>query len=96
MASESLSGKIVDLSIAGMACTVEGSYPKGTHLDSIHLQLWGTHANVSGTIAGTRNDDGEAITVVLFASVEDGPTRSKIYSFLKRVMQHEVDRVVQA
>ncbi len=89
-----LTGQIVDLSIAGMACVLPKALAKGEPLDDIQLQLWGTYTKVSGTVAGVRESGEGATTVIMFGQIEDGPTRSKIYGFLKRVMQHEVDRLV--
>lgn len=86
-----VNGQIIDLSIAGLACSIPKNLPKGTRLDDIQLQLWGTFARVSGVVAGVRGSTAASLTVVMFAPITDGPTKAKIYEFQKRVMQAEVD-----
>ncbi len=89
--SEKYEGEIIDISVAGMACTITGSFPTGTYLQSIQLRLWGQLIRISGTVAGSRGTAGGAVWVVMFDADLDPETRSKINLFLKRVMQFEVE-----
>lgn len=92
--SGTVNGRILDISEAGMACTLSAEYSKGTYLENIQLQLWGNLATVNGTIEGTRETPTGRIYVVMFDPISESKTRGKIYSFLKRVMQHEIDAVM--
>lgn len=84
-------GDIIDISIAGMACSFNGSFSKGSYLKSIQLRLWGQLVTLSGTVAGSRETSSGPVWVVMFDQNLDPETRSKINSFLKRVMQYEVE-----
>ncbi len=84
-------GAVLDISEAGAACRLAEDYPTGTEFPDIQLQLWGTLCRVSGRIAGKRETPDGTVSVVLFDTINDSSTRAKIYAFLKRVMQHEVD-----
>lgn len=88
-----IGGTIIDLSIAGIACTLDQAFEKGTELDDLQLQLWGVRVKVSGTVAGVRQEGGRRVTVILFESISDSGTREKLYAFITRVMQFEVDQV---
>lgn len=89
-----ISGTVLDISEAGMACQLDRVFPIGTTFDDIQLRLWGNIVRVSGTIAGTRSSPEGLIVVLMFDRIDDAPARSKLYAFLKRVMQHEVDSVL--
>ncbi len=91
-----VAGRIIDLSIAGAACTLEREFTAGSMLDDIQLQLWGTLARVSGKIAGVRGSGPTATSVIVFDEIQHSSMREKIYGFLTRVMQHEVDHVANA
>ena len=89
--AEKYSGEIIDISIVGMACTVNAAFSKGAYLQIIQLRLWGQLINISGTVAGNRDSSGTSVTVIMFGSDLDTKTRSKINMFLQRVMQFEVE-----
>jgi len=89
----SVSGKVLDMSEAGTACVLDTTYPPGTVFPDIQLQLWGTLCKVSGRIAGKRDTPEGTVSVIMFEPIGEAAVRSKIYAFLKRVMQHEVDSV---
>ena len=84
-------GTIIDISVVGIAAILSADYPTGTRLENVQLQLWGTLLTVSATIAGTRKTPLGAVSVMMFDEINDSLRRGKIYTFLKRVMQHEVD-----
>ncbi len=86
-------GKILDISEAGMAVLLDTPHPIGTYFADIQLQLWGSICRVAGTIRGTRQSPDGLVSVLMFDEITESTTRGKIYAFLKRVMQHEVDRV---
>lgn len=84
-------GRIVDISAVGIAAALDTDVPVGTELENVQLKLWGTLLTVSARVAGTRAAPEGTITVLLYDEITDGARRGKIYGFLKRVMQHEVD-----
>jgi len=86
-------GGIIDISIVGMACTFDSFVSKGTYIDSIQLILWGSIVTLGGTIAGTRETADGIVYVVMFDTDLHSETRSKIHSFLRRIMQYEVDNI---
>ncbi len=87
-------GDIIDISIVGMACTANASFSKGASLDNIQLRLWGNLVPISGTVAGSRQAGNGLVWVVMFDTELPSETREKIYFFLRRVMQHEVEAVL--
>lgn len=91
---QKLTGAVLDISEAGMACSLSEAYPPGTIFPDIQLQLWGTLCRVSGKIAGRRETPDGVVNVVMFDQITESSVRSKIYAFLKKVMQHEVDSVL--
>ncbi len=88
-----VSGEIVDISIAGVAAILDGDYTVGTHFESVQLKLWGTLLTVTATLKGARSAPTGTISVLMFEEIEDSTRRGKIYAFIKRVMQHEVDEI---
>lgn len=89
-----LSGTILDISEVGMACILDADYSVGTVFPDVQLRLWGSLCNVSATIAGRRETPQGRVSVLLFDKITDGDVRGKVYSFLQRVMQHEVDALL--
>lgn len=90
----SVSGRVLDMSEAGTACVLDTAYPPGTIFEDIQLQLWGSLCKVSGRIAGKRETPEGTVSVIMFDPIGEASVRSKIYAFLKRVMQHEIDSVL--
>lgn len=89
--SEKHEGELIDISVVGMACTVTTTLTKGSRLDSIQLRLWGKLVPISGTVAGSRETANGLVWVIMFDLNLPPETRTKIYTFLGKVMQHEVD-----
>lgn len=87
-------GEILDLSEAGIACRLRGDYGVGTYFQDIQLRLWGSLAKVSGTIRGNRESPHGRVSVIMLDPISDSTSRGKIYGFIKRVMQHEIDSIV--
>lgn len=88
-----ISGRILDISEAGTAAFLDTDYPIGTHFPDMQLQLWGSICRVSATIRGTRQTPQGMVHVLMFEAITESTTRGKIYAFLKRVMQYEVDKL---
>lgn len=84
-------GTILDISEAGAACILHSDYGIGTYFQDIQLQLWGSLTRVAGTIRGTRDSPHGRVSVIMFDPITDSACRGKLYTFLKRVMQHEID-----
>lgn len=89
-----VSGTIIDISQAGMACTLSEQFSQGTYFGDIQLQLWGTLCRTGGTLVGSRTTDKAPVSLIMFDEKMESTTRGKIIAFAKRAMQHEVDRVV--
>jgi hypothetical protein len=94
MDGRTISGEVLDVSEAGMACVMRADFQAGTYLQDIQLRLWGAIVSVNGTIRGTRAGRAGTIYVVMFDELRDSRVRSKMYGFLKRVMQYEVDKLL--
>lgn len=88
-------GTIIDISIAGMACTFDADFSKGTYLSKLQLRLWGQLVSISGTIAGSRTIEGNTIWVIMFDENLAPETRSKVNNFLSKVMQYEIDQAAE-
>tara|TARA_B100000614_G_scaffold134012_1_gene119291 strand:- start:443 stop:1126 length:684 start_codon:yes stop_codon:yes gene_type:complete len=87
-------GDILDISEAGMACILRADLPPGTVLTDIQLRLWGSILSVGGRIHGTRQTPMGLVYVIMFDEISDSRSRAKLYQFLRRVMQHEVDQLL--
>ncbi|MFW5695582.1 MAG: PilZ domain-containing protein [Alkalispirochaeta sp.] len=92
--SGTVTGEVLDISEAGMACLLKTDFGPGTILPDIQLRLWGSIVSVGGTIRGTRSSPEGTVSVVMFDKIDDSRTRSKLYTFLRRVMQYEVDNLL--
>lgn len=89
-----ITGEILDISEAGMACFMSGEYGPDTELPDIQLRLWGSLLRVSGVIRGTRRTPQGTVYVVMFDEIDDSAAKGKLYTFLRRVMQYEVDTLL--
>jgi hypothetical protein len=89
-----ITGEILDISEAGMACFMSGDYGPDTELPDIQLRLWGSIVRVVGVIRGARRTPEGTVYVVMFEEITDSSSKGKLYTFLRRVMQHEVDTLL--
>jgi hypothetical protein len=92
--SSTVEGQILDISEAGAACILKTDYGVGTHFNDIQLRLWGNLARTSGTIRGERTSPQGKVSVIMFDQFSDSAARGKLYRFLRRVMQHEVEMLM--
>lgn len=92
--SSRVEGQILDISEAGAACLLGDDFSVGTYFDDIQLRLWGGLARTSGTIRGTRATPHGTVSVVMFDPFTESGIRGKLYAFLKRVMQYEIDALM--
>lgn len=92
-------GELLDVSSVGVAASMKDPtilLAQGEKLEDMQLRLWGTLVKVSGKIMGTRTqDNGSPIHVVMFDPPLDGVAKSKIHSFIRKVLQHETDSVIR-
>lgn len=87
-----ISGEIVDLSSAGMACIIQQNLKPQSEIDDIQMILWGTRVKVAGVVMGQRaQEDGKIIHVLMFNDDIEKESRSKIFVFIRKVLQAEVD-----
>lgn len=90
----SYTGAILDISEAGMAASVAVEMSPGTILPDIQLRLWGSIVSIGGTVRGSRQSPAGLVYVIMFDEISDSRARQKIYQFLRRVMQYEVDQLL--
>lgn len=88
-----ISGEIIDISSAGMACHLEADVNPDTQIDDIQLRLWGSVSMAKGSLAGVRGSEGERkVSVIIFQDLP-ADTRRRIFGFVRRSLQAEIDRI---
>lgn len=90
-------GNILDISIAGMACTFDRDVPhtlsQGERLDDIQLKLRGQLTKIAGRMAGKRSiDEGKTIHVILFDEETVSHEKHKIHEFIRKELQDEIEQ----
>lgn len=91
--SETLTGTIMDISSAGMACTFEPE-PRMVHnteVESIQIKLKGTLGLVSGIVMGTRQEGENLVYIILFTNKTNPQVKEKIRGFMQWALQHQVE-----
>ena len=91
LGESSVEGHILDISEAGAACLLKSDFGVNTYFDDIQLRLWGSITRTSGTIKGNRSTPQGTVSVIMFDEMSDSTVRGKLYGFVKRVMQNEID-----
>lgn len=94
MGRRTIDGELLDVSVAGVACRLPEEFQNGTVLDDIQLRLWGSIARVSGNIAGFRGSKGRYTYVVMFDEPVSSISRGRIYGFIRKVLQAQVDALL--
>lgn len=87
------SGRIIDISTAGMACMFDSQLdiPVRTPLENLQLKLRGKIIMVSGLVAGRRVDDEERLVyVVIFNSYISSDAKKNISNFIYHTLQNEI------
>lgn len=86
-------GKILDISIAGMAAVFDtlADLELKAEINDIQLVLRGIICRVSGIFAGNRHDDKNCC-IIIFTEMED-KTREKIHSYIYKQLQDEMNRL---
>ncbi len=88
-----ISGEIIDISSAGMACHLNADMSPDTQIDDIQLRLWGSVTMAKGRLAGVRGGEGSRhVSVIIFHDLA-ADTRRRIFGFVRRSLQAEVDRI---
>jgi hypothetical protein len=89
-----LTGEILDISSAGMACTFDGGFSlePNTRLDDIQLRLKGFICRVSGRVAGITQGDNRR-TIIMFNDGMDYQTLQKIRKFIFSTLQNELNEI---
>lgn len=87
------SGRIRDISSAGMACSFDGpvSLPDRSYLRDIQLKLKGGLTTISGVVTGRREERG-TVFVVMFDPRGSGDARNRIRRFVHRHLQSRIER----
>jgi len=89
-------GSIIDISVAGMACTFSNSahYSPGDRIKDIQLVLKGKRVSVSGILAGKRDTDGSDLYVIMFTEPISGESKDKIHDFIHLALQENISRLM--
>lgn len=86
------SGTILDISVAGMSCILNGDIGALQTFDDIQLQLWGARLKMKAQLAGSRKDTkGNTILVLMFEPDSVAENRDRIHQFINRVHQSLID-----
>ncbi len=93
-----VSGRIRDISLAGMACQFDEvqDVTQGSRLSDIQLNLRGAIVRISGTLAGRRETPEGPIYVILFEVPEIGEARRRVHTFIYNTLQAQMDRRLAA
>lgn len=88
-----LTGIIVDISSAGMACTLDPEPQLVVHslIESIQLRLKGALCLVSGVVMGSREEEGRRVYVILFSPKTGADVKDKIRNFMQWSLQQAVE-----
>lgn len=91
-----LQGLIWDISVAGMAVTLEetATLPIRTVLQDMQLKLWGSLVRVHGVVTATRSGEGGGL-IVMFGTTVSKESRGKIHAFIHRWLQAEMDEIIR-
>ena len=89
-------GTVIDLSSAGIACVFEASLSlkPGAVEEDIQMQLWGAIVRVSMTYMGSREQEGfGTVCILMFEVFKDLDSKSKLFSFIRKSLQAEIDQL---
>lgn len=84
-------GELVDVSAVGLAAFLPNAYPVGAVLPDVQLRLWGSLVLLSARVEGVRVFNTKRLSVLLYQTPVLPQTRGKIFTFVRRVVQHEID-----
>jgi len=93
------SGRVVDLSVAGMACilTRDPGWPARAVVSEIRLLLRGNRVSSSGVFMGTRQEaSGPRLHIFLFNPKDLEPQLDRVRTFLQDTVQHRLDQELKA
>jgi len=100
MGSATLRGTVQDLSTAGMATWQDSAaeLPVGSRLKELQLTLRGARILLNGIVVGKHAaEEGPDVRVVMFEPASlSGEKREKIRSYIRRVLQDEVNRRLES
>jgi hypothetical protein len=86
-------GRIKDVSVVGISCTLDGSpeISKNTLLKNIQIKLQTNLLKVEGIVFGSRTDGMETVYVILFTQRIDPDVRIKIRKYIQHTLQNKMD-----
>jgi hypothetical protein len=93
------SGRVKDLSLAGMSFTFDSPIEFGinTYLPSVQIKLKSLIAMVSGEIIGKRTvQDARDLYVLLFEKNMDKALKDKLHKFIYQALQHNLEKALEA
>ncbi len=87
-----INGSVSDISSAGLSCVFSETMIPPVDFSDMQLSLWGMLFKLQGRQAGVRTGEkGESLFVVIFEEL-DRNTKGKIYTFIRKALQAEVDQ----
>ena len=88
-----LKGQILDISVAGISCTLDGSpdITKNTLFKDIQIKLHSNLLKAEGIVIGSRKENNETVYVILFTQRIDPNVRTRIRKFIQQHLQTKMD-----
>jgi hypothetical protein len=86
-------GRIKDVSVVGISCTLDGSpeISKNALIKNIQVKLQTNILKVEGIVFGSRAEGMETVYVILFTQRTDPDVRTKIRKFIQHTLQSKMD-----
>ncbi|MCL2139320.1 MAG: pilus assembly protein PilZ [Treponema sp.] len=86
-------GKIKDISVVGMSCTLEGDpdIAKNALFKDIQIRLQSSLLKAEGLVFGSRMEGKETVYVILFTQRIDPNVRTKIRVYIQQNLQAKMD-----
>jgi hypothetical protein len=86
-------GRIKDVSVVGISCTLDGSpeISKNVLLKNIQLKLQSNLLKVEGIVFGSRTEGTETVYVILFTQRIDPDVRIRIRKYIQHNLQSKMD-----
>lgn len=87
-----IAGKILDISIVGMAGVFSDSIDlrPGSFIKDLQLRLMGSILNLSGKVAGMRESNGVMIYVIMFDPIKEPAVQHKVIMFISHMFQESI------
>jgi hypothetical protein len=89
-----ISGIVIDISSAGMACELDAEIRPQTTVDDIQVVIWGTIIKLTGIVMGQRpSPSGKILHVIMFNDDMPKESRTKVFAIIRKILQAEIDSI---